>query len=108
MTSPAVHPVVYGDLERDHAKHAFTSPRVQLINFLARDAIMRERTHPLGGPRDVQMDLIDMWPLSAAREDDPLTPSDMRHAGASTTGAMAQRVLRAVCGDNFGSNDQRP
>ena len=108
MTSPSVHPVVYGDLERDQTKHAFTSPRVQLINWLARDAVMRERTQPLGGPTDVQIDLVDVWPLSAAREDDPLTPSDMRHVGASTTGAMAQRVLRAVCGDNFGSHEQRP
>ena len=108
MTSPAVHPVVYGNLAEDETKHAFTSPRVQLINSLARDAVMRERAQPLGGPRDVQIDIVDVWPLTAAREDDPLTPSDMRHVGASTTGAMAQRVLRAVCGDNFGSHNQRP
>jgi hypothetical protein len=86
-STSAVHPVHYmrvsggGDLR----KRAMTDPRVERANgFGARAALA------------VRAPVIDMWQLTRLREDDPLTPSDMRHFGPSTVGEMAQLVVRAA------------
>ena len=44
---------------------------------------------------------VEELPTITITGDDPVTPSDMRHYGASTTHAIAQQLLRTVCGDDF-------
>ena len=102
LTTTDVHPEVYGRLRLDRKKQFFTAPRVHALNNMARAAMA---AMPHRGPApfgtQVRLSILDAWQISQARDDDPLTPTDMRHYGASTTHAIAQELLRTVCGDDF-------
>ena len=45
------------------------------------------------------MPLLDLWQLTRSRENDPLTPTDMRHYGAATVREMAWYVALAALWD---------
>ena len=101
-STSAVHPLHFmvGDSERRSAhvprsvreKRSMTEPRVERANAIARRALGR-------GRGATAVPLLDLWQLTRSRENDPLTPTDMRHYGAATVREMAWYVALAALWD---------
>jgi hypothetical protein len=97
VTSTAVHPVVYNGLASDQKKWAMTDPRVQALNTAAVQEIMQLAREQEQDPELVSIGVIDIWPLSSLREDDPANPTDMRHYGSSTMASVVDVILTHIC-----------
>ena len=94
-TTPSVHPSVYGGLASDKFKWAMTPQRCARINEIAASKI---RAFNSGRSKDeVGIEIVDLWPMTVGREDDPREPGDMRHFGPSTMAALLGVVLNKLC-----------
>jgi hypothetical protein len=107
VSTSAVHPIKFGGLKRMPAKHYLNEPRVEALNAVALAAIHTHNkkvdTEMEGGIQGKQgrahrpkVEIVDNWAMTIGREDDPLTPQDMRHFGGSTVHAMAQALLHQL------------
>lgn len=98
----AVHPIHYaaamlsGD-PKARSKWQMTAPRVTVMNDIARKHITR---HNLRFPSQ-RVRIVDLWPLTHAREDDPKTPTDMRHYGHHTYRQALSLITERMCGAEF-------
>jgi hypothetical protein len=96
VTSTAVHPIVYTGLARDRQKWSLTNVRVKAFNDAAALEVARYN-EALGQGPGIHIQLIDVWPLSDVREDDPEMPGDMRHYGSTTMQSIVNVILTHVC-----------
>ncbi|KAL3801604.1 hypothetical protein HJC23_013109 [Cyclotella cryptica] len=92
----AVHPINYPGLPTDNKKWSMTQPRVMAINAIATDLVMQRREHYKSKAYDsISISTLPApWDsLSLSREDDPLTPTDMRHFDFSTNEMLLTALL---------------
>lgn len=76
----AVHPINYPDLSTDDKKWSMTQSRVQAINTVAKELVMKKkRMHESNSYDSVFISTLPApWDLiTLSREDDPMTPTDM-------------------------------
>ena len=98
----AVHPIHFaaailsGD-PKGRSKWQMTAPRVMAMNAIARKHIAR---HNLRFPAQ-RVRIVDLWPLTRAREHDPATPTDMRHYGHDTYQQALRLITERMCGAEF-------
>ena len=103
LSTVAVHPIHFaaallsGHDANGRSKWQMTAPRVTAMNAIARKHIAQ---HNLRFPEQ-RVRVLDLWPLTHAREDDPKTPTDMRHYGADTYHRALQLISARMCGAEF-------
>jgi hypothetical protein len=88
----AVHPINYPDLPADDKKWSMTQPRVHAINAIAKDLVNQRKEYY---KHSVSLSTLPApWDLlSLNRDDDPLTPTDMRHFDFPTNEMLLQAML---------------
>lgn len=92
----AVHPINYPNLPNDDKKWSMTQPRVQSINRIAAELVMKRKELYKSKAHDTISisNLPAPWDMiSLSREDDPLTPTDMRHFNSSTNEMLLISLL---------------
>jgi hypothetical protein len=89
----AVHPIVYGDLPDDAKKWSMTQVRVREINNIAVQLVLNVREKRVGDTISLRVLPTPIDALSLNREDDPKTPSDMRHFGTHTNEMLMEAIL---------------
>jgi len=86
-TGTAVYPINYHLSLVASNKVCMTEPRVEMLNKIAAQRLSVLAPH---------VAMIDLWFMSAPREDDPMSPTDMRHNGLATYLEMALVVIRTI------------
>ena len=86
-TGTAVNPIQYRRELASSNKRCMTRERVAEVNRATVAALKAWAP---------QVRVVDLWELSATREDDPLAPHDMRHNSPQTYVEMASVVLRSI------------
>ncbi|KAL9186483.1 hypothetical protein ACHAXT_005721 [Thalassiosira profunda] len=89
----AVHPVNYKDLGRDERKWSMTQVRVRELNRIAKQMVMNEAKKRGGDESSLGILHTPIDALSLDREDDPKTPSDMRHFGNETITMLLKAIM---------------
>jgi hypothetical protein len=90
----AVHPIVYGNLTNDDKKWSMTQVRVREINTIAKQLVLNEsERRRVGDTISLRVLPTPIDALSLNREDDPKTPSDMRHFGNRTNEMLLEAML---------------
>jgi hypothetical protein len=92
----AVHPINYPDLQTDDKKWSMTQPRVSAINNIAADLVNeKRRSHEFKSDDTISISSLPApWDqISLSREDDPMTPTDMRHFNVSTNEMLLTALL---------------
>eukprot|EP00941_MAST-03F_sp_MAST-3F-sp1_P005213 g5213.t1 len=90
VATTEVHPIhfinrVGVDIEWEN-KAWMTSPRIEVLNRELKELVLK-----------TEFRYIDFWSPTRVRVDDPATPTDMRHYGASTVEQLTQILLSSVC-----------
>lgn len=83
----AVYPINYHLSLATSNKVCMTEPRVEMLNKITEERLSILAPH---------VAMIDLWFMSAAREDDPMSPTDMRHNGLATYLEMGLVVIREI------------
>jgi len=86
-TGTAVYPINYYPDVLGSNKVCMTEPRIERLNDIALQKL--KEIAP-------QVQIIDLWHMSATREDDPMSWQDMRHNGIETYSEMGSYILRVV------------
>ena len=83
----AVFPIHYAQHINASNKICMTEPRVEALNNIALQKL------PVLAPH---VEVVDLWQMSASREDDPMSPGDMRHNSLATYSEMALVILHTI------------
>ena len=89
----AVHPVNYANLTNDDRKWSMTQVRVRKINDIAKQLVRDETRRRVRDTIAVRVLPTPIDALSLNREDDPKTPSDMRHFGNHTNEMLLEAIF---------------
>ena len=89
----AVFPIVYGNLTNDDKKWSMTQVRVREINNIAKQLVLNETKRRVGDTISLRVLPTPIDALSLNREDDPKTPTDMRHVGNRTNEMLLEAIL---------------
>ncbi|EED87320.1 predicted protein [Thalassiosira pseudonana CCMP1335] len=89
----AVHPINYPELPTDENKWAMTQTRVRAVNQIAEEVLQKEIAARSSSWVSLSTLSAPVDALSLSRDDDPLTPTDMRHFGSSTNEMMLAAML---------------
>jgi hypothetical protein len=89
----AVHPVNYANLTNDDRKWSMTQVRVREINNIAKKLVRNETKRRVRDTIAVRVLPTPIDALSLNMEDDPKTPSDMRHFGNHTNEMLLEAIL---------------
>ena len=89
----AVQPIVYENLASDKKKWSMTQVRVREINTIAKQLVVEEGMKRIGDSISLRVLPTPIDALSLNCEDDPKSPTDMRHFGNRTNEMLLDAIL---------------
>ena len=93
ITTTSVHPILYSNYTRTDYKTmwGFTEARIKKLNYITKTYINANFKN------DNQVEMVDIWPITRWREDDPMYPTDIRHYGVNTELEILNQIFTQVC-----------